>query len=222
MISVALFSIGIFAIGLATNFHKETSEIIWVPKSSMAFQHKEWIESQSGFPKKPRYFMMNFHANGNNVLSMNSIKRVFQAIDSIQSLPKYEPVCSESYFVGVDGQQTCQVDGVTAFWNDSSLIFENQINSDEEAIVAISATQYPNGKPVLEASIIGDYKRNEDGILTEALSFFFIIWIPDTNGGKELEEDGLATILSLKKKWENEDGNSFRIEVMSVVSFENE
>jgi hypothetical protein len=222
MVSIALFSIGIFATGLATNFHIETSEDIWAPRNSKAYQHKEWIEFQSGFPKEPRYFKMLFHANGNNVLSLNNIKRVFQAIDSIQSLPRYEPVCSESSLASDDGQQTCQIDGVTAFWNESLMVFESMISSDEEAIAAISATQYPNGKPVLEDDIFGGWKRNEDGILTEVLSYFVLIWLPDTNGGKNLEADGLDTILNLKKKWENEDSNSVHIEVMSFCSTEDE
>jgi hypothetical protein len=67
--TVIILSIGLFVIGLVTNFSVDVDEdVLWTPKDSKPVQHMDWIENESGFPKVPRYFHLFFHQDGGNVL----------------------------------------------------------------------------------------------------------------------------------------------------------
>ena len=187
-------------------------------------QHREWIEHASGFPKEPRVFGIAFHADGGNVLGMEPVSRVFQALDAVRSLPDYDKVCRQSnYFDQDTGERTCEIEGVTRFWNHSSTIFAKEIFSDEAAISAMSAPEFPDGTPVPEDYVFGYPERGTDGILTFAQMYLEQILLPDEEGTVNFEAEALHVLVDkLREEWKTEAGNKVRIEVLAIRSFPDE
>lgn len=213
-----LLSLGVFALGLFTNFRVEVDgEILWTPQNSKPIQHKNWIDNASGFPREPRPFFMFFHQDGGNVIGKDQIDRVFKALDAVRSLPKYIEVCAESV-----SSKNCEVHGIVDFFSESADVFEEQVTSDADAFATLSSPAYPDGRPVSENDIMGKPIRDSSGLLISALSFSIQIDLPETSKAEAFEKDALDAILELRNEWAKDPSAALLVEVQAVRSFEDE
>jgi hypothetical protein len=133
-----------------------------------------------------------------------------------------ETVCANSTYTSRSGESTCEITGVTNFWNDTVSIYAEQVQSDNEAIETLSAEYYPDGTPVAELNIMGYPVRDSSGLLTSAQMFTVIISLPESDASEKFESKALDIILDIRKAWKAEVGNSFKVEVAAERSFEDE
>jgi hypothetical protein len=167
---------------------------------------------------------MLFHAEGGNVLGQDQVNRVFQAIDAVRNLNDYDEICSQNDYVDKrTNKTTCEIVGVPEFWNNSAEIFNTSVTSNADTILALSASIFPDGKPVSENDIFGKPERDENGNLTFAQLYVVTIIMPDNDDTEDFEADVLDLLLDgLRKEWEQEKGNDFRMEVQAWRSFDDE
>jgi hypothetical protein len=221
--AVVVLSLLLFVGGLLTNFNVDVDDdSVWTPSGSRPVQHSKWIDNESGFPAETRDLILIFHSDGENVLGRDEVSRVFQAVDAVRGLEAYDTVCADSHYINDVGTSTCKMSGITAFWNDTVSIFDAQVQSDNDAILALSAEYYPDDTPVAEKNIMGFPERESDGTLTSALSYAVKINFPDTDQAEKLESKALDTILDLNDAWKAESGTTFRVEISAARSFDDE
>jgi len=222
-IAIAIATLGI---GLFTNFYVETDgDILWTPSDSRSLSHGQWIEKDSGFPTESRYFSIYLHADGSNVLGKDGLTRAFTALNAVRDLSEYPTVCKESSSTEVvdeNGDVTCPLITVTKFWNSNLTTFQRQVQNDEDAITAMSQYIYPNGAPVDLKAILGNIETDIDGTLISSQMYLMFIAFPPTDAAETFESDAIDAILDLDKKWENENGNIWRVEVFAERSFDDE
>jgi hypothetical protein len=225
--AVVVLSLLLFVVGLFTNFNVDVDDdTVWTPAGARPVQHSKWIDDESGFPSETRDFLFVFHSDGENVLGQDEVKRVFQAVDAVRGLEGYDTMCADSHYKYVndlgDSTNACEMNGITAFWNDTASIFEEQVQSQGDAILALSAEYYLDGTPVAEKDIMGFPERDSDGTLTSALSYIVKINFPDTDKAEKFESKALDTILDLNDAWKAESGTTFRVEITAYRSFGDE
>jgi hypothetical protein len=221
--AVVLLSLLLFIVGFLTNFNVNVDkDIIWTPSGARPVQHSRWIDNESDFPVETRDFFLIFHSDGENVLRRDEVSRVFQAIDAVEGLEGYGTMCADSRYANAVGTNTCEISGITAFWNHTASIFEEQVQSDNDAILALSAEYYPDNTPVAEKNVMGFPERESDGTMTSVQSYIFKIAFPDTDKAEELESKALDTIINMNDAWKAESGTTFRVEIFAERSFEDE
>ena len=224
--TVVLLSIVLLVTGLFTGFHIDVDEYSpWTPRGSNPERHGNWIEHESGFPKQPRFIVMLFHSNGVNVLGQEQISRVFEAVSMVRALEGFNEVCKESSYTAADGTRTCEIHGVTRFWNSSTVIYESEVASDEDAIEDISRSTFADGIPVVESAIFGHPERDSTGLLTSVRSYTVAIMLPDSRAAEDWELVAVDALLALDESWNaGRSGNarSFRIEAQAGSSFSEE
>jgi Niemann-Pick C1 protein len=134
----------------------------------------------------------------------------------------HDAMCADSHYVNDFGDSACEMNGITAFWNDTASIFEEQVQSEGDVILALSAEFYPDGTPVAEKNSMGFPERESDGTLTSVLSYTVKMDFPDTDKAEKLESKALDTILDLSDAWKAESGTTFRVEIAADRSFGDE
>jgi hypothetical protein len=223
IVAVSTLSVLLLVVGLLTNFEVDADDDnVWTPTGSRPVQHENWIDDESGFPENTRYFHMMFHSEGGNVLSQGDVKRVFQAFDTVRGLEDYGAICNASVYLDEFGDPACPVEGVTSFWNNSAAIFDSEVQSDGEAILAMSAEKYPDGEPVAEKDIMGYSERYMNGTLKSAQSFIVWIEFSDNDDSEKFEKKALNAIIDLDDAWQVESNTNLRVEVSAYRSFEDE
>ena len=133
IISIIILSFGLMVLGLATNFEQNVSDDIWSPEGSKSVDHYHWIEDDSNFPKSTRSAVIIVHRDGKNIfghdksLALEGSKRMFEALDHFRATPRYDELCTHSDYINPStNEQTCQIVGISTFWNESTSIFEEQ------------------------------------------------------------------------------------------------
>jgi hypothetical protein len=212
------------AIGLATNFSYTVDEtIMWTPFGTATESQRDWIEAEWGTRQGVRPFVIFLHGEGRNILGQNSIAHLFEALDLIRNLDGYDDVCTMSAYVGSDGNHTCKIHGAVQFWNSTTSIFEQQVTTDEDAILALSADRYPNTAPVYEYEIFGYPRRNAtNDLLTSVISYTVRVELPFIEASKDLEEDALDAILQLRDTWAADPTIVLRLEAVAQRTFSDE
>ena len=222
MLTVVTLSIGIFVLGLFTNFSVDVDEDrLWTPENGKPIQHSDWIDNV-GFPSDTRTFYMLFHANGENVLGADETRLVFEVLDGVRAVKNYETVCADSIYVDWTGTTTCEIDGLTSFWNDTTAIFEAEVSSDEDALLALSSPTLPDGTPASQDNFFGYAVRDESGLLVSAQSISVIVHLPDTDAAEDFESDALDWVLDLDNAWKVDPSINLRVEVTADRSFGDE
>jgi hypothetical protein len=223
IVAVIALSSLLFGVGLLTNFEVVADDDnAWTPADSRPVQHEKWIDDESGFPENDRNFHMIFHSEGENVLSQGNVKRVFQAFDAVRGLEDYDAVCNASIYLDEFGDPACPIEGVISFWNNSAAIFDSEVQSNDEAILAMSAEKYPDGEPVAEKDIMGIPERYINGTLQSAQAYILKIGFPDNGSSEKFENKALDAILDLDDAWRAESNTNLRVEVAADRSFEDE
>jgi predicted RND superfamily exporter protein len=216
--AVLIVSIVLVVVGIFTNFNVDVDEdILWTPRNSKALQHMDWIDDTSGFPQEPRQFIMFFHNDSGNVVSRDQVRRVFDALDSVRSLPGYD--------AATDTTTPSAIHGIVDFWNETAAIFDSQVPSsaDNKAVaILLSASTFPDGTPVSRNDLFGNAILGPDGVLESAQSYTVIIDFPDTDAAEDFEEYALDAILALNEEWKKDATTALRVEVFADRSFSDE
>ena len=172
--AVAFLSFGLAGIGMATNltmvFDHET---IFTPTNSLPAQHGAWLSdaTQSGFTETADMLLIVHAEDGSNVLQVESVRRVFQALDTLRTTPGYDELCAQSSYINPynSKEHTCWIWSVTQFWEHDSATFEEsydnllKINAysyaDAELVHLLSQPAFPDGVPVFHEILMGSYER---------------------------------------------------------------
>lgn len=205
------------------------------PRDPNLWNTKKWIDDASGFPKSERAsLILIIHRDGKNIfgddgsLAIESTERMFEALDHFRATERYEELCSYSDYINpATNETTCQIVGVSTFWNESTAIFKAQSLSDDDVLGAMSAEIYPTGGNVDHDQIIGYNKFDENGILNYGETFVVVILLPPDEDDSEafsedFEEDARDRMLALQDKWNAEAGNDFKVEIIAERSFDDE
>mmetsp|Transcript_31302 Transcript_31302/g.36527 ORF Transcript_31302/g.36527 Transcript_31302/m.36527 type:complete len:200 (-) Transcript_31302:2332-2931(-) len=145
--------------GLCTNFNFESDELtLLTPYNSKATHHAEWLNKHSNFTSEPNHIHILVHGYGRNILNRESINVTFQALDAVRMIPSYNLIT--------------HVKGVVNFFNDDYDLFSDTIQTDNDAIKAISIMPFlPNGNIVDRKEIFGYAEEDDSGLLTSVQSY---------------------------------------------------
>ena len=219
IVGAIVLSFLLLVAGLMTNFSIDVDEdVVWTPQNTRPIVHNRWIEDHSGFPLFPRNHLLLIHADGQNVVSKEGLRRAFVAIDTIRNTTGYEALCVQSPL-----DQDCDIVSVTQYWNNSIEIFQSTVQSDADVMTALSRKTLPDGTPADLGTIFGFPEYTNNGTtLTFAQAFLMAVALPDVDGALDFESDSLERLLDLKDLWEKEPGNVFRVEAFAQRSFSDE
>ncbi|CAB9514752.1 Pick C1-like protein 1 [Seminavis robusta] len=225
VLGVTTLSLAVLAIGFFTNFTIEVDyEIIYAPHGSRPVEHMDWIHHpDTGFPQGSRPFTFVLHNQGQNVLSNQGVRQMFQVLETMENTPGYQEICAQSSFTmeyanGTKIENACNVIGITRFWYYDSDLFESQELTDRQVMQAISNESYPDGVPVNRDFILGQYEiTNEttvynpamekevvwgtDPTVTFAKSFLETLLLPETETAIEFETAAIENLLELQQQW---------------------
>lgn len=222
---VTLLALVLCGTGLLTNFNIDVDEdTLWTPRNSQAANDKHWLDFKSGFPQEPRWLVLLFHHDGQNVLGQSQVQRMFDVVDAIRSVGGYQEMCAETGHVDNNGDKTCKLEGPVNFWNASTAIFQEQVSSDQEAIEQLSARQFPDLFPVAEEVFFGFPERDEQSsdLLTSAVSYSIFIEIPQVAAAEDVEAKALDAVLAMDDQWRADPDSNLYVEVAAHRSFPDE
>ena len=171
---------------------------------------------------------MFFHSDGQDVLGLDQVAKVFEAVDAVRGVDKYDEMCADSLHVDlVTNQTTCPISGIVQFWSSDYNLMRQQVSSDEEVIEAMSASSFPDGIPVNYDLVFGKTERENDGfsalnLLTFCQGYMLVIGFPDTKVAESVKDQALDVILSLRQQWDKDPDNPLRLEVWAHGSFADE
>jgi len=231
ILSYVIFSLSILGIGLFTNFHVEVdADLLWTPTPSRVLSHGTWFEKESAFPTVPRNVQIAIHADGENIITeaQEATKRLFILIDTIRNTMGYDVLCDEAKIVMKDYRNdggagtTCFIESCVRFWDYNFDTFMNNVTSDDDTIKVLSQTTFPDDVPVDGAPLFGNSQRDEDGLLTSAQMFTNTIFVPEIDTTLDIEKRIIQNVLKLRKQWEEESDNMFRLELFTDRSFDDE
>jgi Patched family len=216
-------SLLLIAFGLFTNFRMEVdSESLYGVIGSEIAEHRHWINEESGFGQyNARLLTIMVHADGNNVIGDSGIRRCFVALKVVTATGGFDEVCSKTQYVDWKGDRTCDVRGVTKFWNGDFFQYRKQVDSDNAVQITLSKSSYPDGAAVDLSEIMGNYSF-DNGTLTYAESFLITLPLPTISDAVSFEGKALDGLLQLQEEWDNEEGNMFRLAVQAERSLDDE
>ena len=223
ILGIIHFSLSLVAFGLFTNFDVETDNVaLYGIRESRITEHRQWIDNQSGFGQyETRMFLMMIHAEGENVIGDEGVRRCFTTLDTVTATYGYDEVCSNTSFLDMNGEDTCEVFGVTRFWNGDFESYENEIHSDGGVVEALSASTYPDATTVDLPQILGRYQQ-VNGSVTFAESYTITIPLPATSDAIKLEARLIDSLLQIQEEWDREFNNPFRLEIQAQRSLSDE
>jgi Patched family len=226
IVSVTAISLGLLMAGLATNFHITVDEtVIYAPFNTLPRIHQRWFNEDSGLGNNIRgtiLMIRNKDDDGDNAgfLSRDTVKRVFQALDTVRNTTGFQDiVCQDGAYWDEHAQQfTCRIMAATRFWYHDQSLFEDQVKSDEDLLRQLSATQYPGGAPVDPSYIMGNYQRDDNGIITYAPAFFVYLFLTDKPETVDFEGTMLQRLAMLQREWEQDPSIPVILDYTSVRS----
>ena len=221
------------AMGLKTNFYLVLSNFeLWPPKTSPSVEQTNWYYYQSDYSYEYRYIDMVVHAQGNNVLTVDGVSHVMDAMNVIQSMPNYQDGCHWAKVIGDSNRVgQCHVYSVTNFWNHSWSTWHEQSTTltDQDILQAVSVSHYPTtGMAVDISRILGNIRydttttTNTSTALTGAQSFLIEFDLPWSGQTPDFELEALTRLFELQEEWESDTTNIFRLEVNAYRSYEDE
>eukprot|EP00934_Nitzschia_sp_Nitz4_P003895 Nitzschia sp. Nitz4//scaffold242_size29646//22986//25981//NITZ4_008053-RA/size29646-processed-gene-0.14-mRNA-1//1//CDS//3329543821//3885//frame0 len=224
--TIVPMSLLIVVLGMVTNFNIDVNEdTLWSPIGSYPVAHMNWINDQSGFPAYPRYFQLTVHADGQDVVSIEGVNRMFTVLDTLMDTPGYDELCLAGTVPLPDGTMTCTISSPSAFWNHSLEIFQEQVQEEQDINIAFSSEFYPDGAPVDLPGVLGHVTYDSDGIVESAPIYIMRFDLPredDETDAEDFEEVVLDKLGRIRQAWENESGNPFRLEYFADRSFSDE
>lgn len=142
------------------------------------------------------------------------------------------------YGVPIDSnaERVCPIAGVSAFWFHNSTIYKEKVDSDLDVQETVSLDVFPGEEGVFDvADFLGypvyesrpESETEDEGseqLLVSAKSYLAAILLPGPadDNVRELEERMVEQLLQLQSEWDADPTNTFRVEIMSFHSFEDE
>ena len=140
-------------------------------------------------------------------------------------MKEYKEICAESAYIQPYGdvvagsEHTCEIVGVTRFWNNSLADFDAAVSTDEEAFQDVSSYNYPDGLPAPHNYIMGHLERNADtNMIESAKSAYMLIAPPDTKQAEAWELDAVERVLAVNDMFEAAPGVDLRVQVVAESS----
>lgn len=224
IVATVLLSMALIGAGVYFNFTLvvDNSEL-WPPAESFSVVQMNWLYGDSNYNYDYRFINMIVHADGENVLNRDGVARVFDAMSLIQNASVYQEGCHWADLVG-DANRVgeCHIHGVSQFWNNTQSIFEEDVQTDDEIVLALTAGKYPTGEPVDIARIVGNPEMDANGTLLYAESFLIEFELPWSYETEDFEWEALEALQTMQDSWVSEEGNMFRLEVVAYRSYEDE
>ena len=205
-------------VGLCTNFSVNVDQdLLWTPRGSVPLQHANWLKKESGFTDYQRLLGFFFHADGENVLNMDYMSQVFDALEILQNVEGYNEACTGTDYKYQD-VETCEISGVPRFWFYDRKQFESSIHSDDELRLALSQINFQDGGFVDENSVLGYPQRDNvtlvgsaygvnATLLVSAVSYPVIMVLPTHGAAKDFEKRALQALLDWQEDRESEGMN---------------
>jgi len=111
-------------------------------------------------------------------------------------------------FVAVDNNNNnnnnsntnCRIISVTNFWNDDIQLFKEQVQSDHDVVLAVSAPNYPNGDPVILPTILSKSEKVLNIITSEAQAYTISFESPKTGNNVIFEMAAVQNLLKLRNQ----------------------
>ena len=180
---------------------------------------------------KARGLLLIFHSYGENVLTQQKVKQIFNATDTILfNDPMYHEVCADGHINvtlpnGTD-ITTCIVQGVNRFWNFSSILYGFTMSNDTDVQMAVSSPTFPDGSTVVRSDIFGRLtidNTTSPELITSIESFMLYYLLPDTELAISVELDWVHAFTELSEQWQSNPSTAgFYIEAVSMGSFAEE
>ena len=172
--------------------------------------------------KSGRMFSFLMHANQENVFTIEGILKVFDAIDRMRAMPRYDELCSrgDDTYVDYYGKSTCEIKAITRFWNHNRTLFTESIKTEEDLFDAADAVFYPDDGLVDLPFVLAEMKEDEFGrpIYGEAFYGWFFL-----KSEFDLFENLMTdNLMGLRNEWLDDSSNIYRLEFAGITAFERE
>ncbi|CAB9506448.1 Pick C1-like protein 1 [Seminavis robusta] len=225
--AICLVSITLITAGLFTNFELSAdNEQIFAPVDCLPREHFQWV--QETFPSFARPLILILHANGDNVVTYEATRRLFNATDSVRAMDGYEAICA-----GSNGEHGgCSIAGPTRFWEHNATLFEEQSQGSDELVMHALSQDSAGGTPFPHSLFIGNLHREaitgEDGnngtLITSAQSLVNLIDLPSWPNGEseEFELEMLNLLKPIKAALEAQVDQPYRLEIYTMRSLPDE
>jgi len=224
---VSLVSIALVTTGLLTNFELSVDdENIFAPWDCLPRVHAQFMDDNFPPSQNRRPVILIVHADGENVMHYEAMRRLFEATDAVRELDDFDSICSGSFRQDPNAKpEECVTFGPGVFWNhDMETFVEDTQGSDLEFIKTVSQNTV-GGIDQFVGNLVREqtsYSGNGTAI-TFAQSLTAMIELPAWENGEaeEFEIKAIEAGLQLKEAWERED-QPYRLEVYTVRSIPDE
>lgn len=234
------FAVMIIFLGLKTNFRFENDGfILWTPLDSTSLTHGNWVRSEdSGFPLDGRAIQIIIHKkNEESMLTKEGMRRVFDVTDVLHSTKGFEQLCGD--FMSSDKARSCSFQSPTRFWMNDRSLFEEQVITDDDVVIALSALSYPSGGSVHRPAIfgmagnsqpppmsLGQSNETEDILLESVVAYMVVLVLPpNPNLALPYEASVGDRLFALRREWgrtADGHGSQFSLEFQTQRSFNDE
>jgi len=233
--SVIALSLTLLVVGFFTNFHIKVEETeIYAPFDSVARKHFDWTRDESGFSTSTRATLLVLHNHGENVLSTDAMRKVFEALDTVRNTAGYKEICDDGAYWDTRAKEyTCRIVSATRAWYNDVNLFEEQVASEENMIQSLSLSEYPGGAPFDHEYVMGNIVRDDvvlsdgttknNGTITHVPVFLVYFLISDKGDETKLLEEAIATnLLELQAQWRLGEEQILDLDFFTERSFSDE
>ena len=200
-------------------------------------RRRELQERQEGWCKLPKENSASrpepfiIHKQGRNVLTKEAVFRVFDVIDTIRSIPGYYEICAQRHYrrggdcdnpLEEPPKRDCSMAGIGQFWGFNRTRFDQQVPSGMYIAAALTPeTLEKYGARYDIKKIIGG-PVYVNGTLVSSTAFMSIMRLPRVDETKDFELKIIDALLRLKKSWENDPNQEYRLEFATRRSYSDE
>ncbi|CAB9499476.1 Pick C1-like protein 1 [Seminavis robusta] len=215
IVTILILSFALIGTGIMTNFHIEVDESkIYTPFNAISRHHNQWYLQESGLAEAARSTVLMIHNHGNNVLGMDTMSRVFEALDTVRNTTGYNEICADgAHWDDYNEEFTCQVVSSTRFWYHDKALYNSQVKNETELVQQLSAPEYPGGVPMISEYVMGNLQRGQNGTISHVPAFFVYILLTDKGEATmEFETAVLDRLANLQTEWDGDLSNSLRLD----------
>ena len=239
---ITVLSFGLVIVGFMTNFQILYSHSdIFTPLGSKSYVHQKWIDDRSNFTVYEE-FMFMIHADGEDVMNTDAIRRLFHVLDTVRNTSGYDEICLQSDYLNVKNEPTCWIWSPTNFWSHNVTLFESQVHSDEDVQRQLSAPRFPDDTPVFQESLFGRFETTNRTFvynafidqafqyphahpyLTYVPTLFVIIGLPNIDDTWPFEETVLEQLVGIRDYWleqsPQDNPHNLQLEFFSSYGYE--
>ena len=214
-----VLSLALIVIGVMTNFNVDVDEDrLYTPLGSLPLQYSSWIKEESGFPKIERDSIVYIHANGANIVDKGATQTAMEIVDLILTNEEIQSFCREK---GSVPGEDCYMSGIGDFFNNSLAIFNEVVQTDADAVAAISGPKFPDGRTVERRQVFGT-PVVVNNTLESAKTQLVFFSIPDEDGALDIEQLVIDLLTPIKEAADADQNSPYRVDFFVQRSFSDE